>query len=124
MPIMIRKPSASMTTVGLALMKLASGVAASSITTTATTTAITITGRCGVMPTAVMMLSTENTMSSTRICPITAPNDSRRRAAIEHVRPVIGVDVMMDFRGRLPDQEQSARDQDQVAPRKAVTPYA
>ena len=67
MPIMIRKPSASITTVGLALMKLASGVAANSITPTATTTAITITGTCGVMPTAVMMLSTENTMSSTRI---------------------------------------------------------
>ena len=39
---------------------------------------------------------------------------------LEHVRPGIGIDVVMDFLGGLPDQEQAARDQDQVAPREAV----
>ncbi len=55
-----------MTTVGLRSMKLASGVAASSMTVTATMTATTMIGTCGVMPTAVMMLSTEKTRSSSK----------------------------------------------------------
>ncbi len=42
------------------------------MTVTATTTATTMIGRCGVMPTAVMMLSTEKTRSSSRIWPIAA----------------------------------------------------
>ena len=45
----------------------------------------------------------------------------RRAARLEHVRARVGVDVVMDFLGRLPDQEQAAGDQDQVAPREAVT---
>ncbi len=56
-----------MTMVGLWWMNRASGSAASSITVTATTTAITMMGTCSVMPTAVMMLSSENTRSSRRI---------------------------------------------------------
>ncbi len=72
MPIIIRKPKASMTMVGFLLMKLASGSAASSMTATATSTAMTMIGICSVMPTAVMMLSIENTRSSIRICPIAA----------------------------------------------------
>ena len=68
------------------------------------------------MPTAVMMLSTENTMSSTRIWPITAPNETATAPPVEHVRSMIGIDVMMNFLGRLPDQKQSAGDQDQIAP--------
>ena len=61
-----------MTTVGLALMKLASGVAATSITVTAASTAITMIGMSSVMPTAVTMLSIEKTRSSSRIWPIAA----------------------------------------------------
>ena len=51
-----------------------------------------------------------------QICPITAPNEIGAAPPIEHVRAVIGIDVMMNFAGRLPDQEQPARDQDEVAP--------
>ncbi len=70
MPIIRRNPSASMTMVGFAWMKAESGLTASIITATATSTAITITGTSSVMPTAVMMESTENTRSSIRICTI------------------------------------------------------
>ncbi len=76
MPIINRKASASITIVGWALMKSESGFAASSMASTATMTATTMMGTCGVMPTAVMMLSTENTMSSKRICPMADPNPS------------------------------------------------
>ncbi len=72
MPIMMRKPSASITTVGFAAMKRESGSAAISITVTAVTTAITMIGTCSVMPTAVMIESIEKTRSSTRIWPIAA----------------------------------------------------
>ncbi len=61
-----------MTMVGLRSMKLASGVAANSMTVTAATTATIMIGRCGVMPTAVMMLSIEKTRSRMRICTIAA----------------------------------------------------
>ncbi|CLQ41024.1 Uncharacterised protein [Mycobacterium tuberculosis] len=53
-------------------MKLASGVAAISMTVTADMTATIMIGRWGVMPTAVMMLSIEKTRSRRRICPIAA----------------------------------------------------
>lgn len=72
MPIIRRKESASITTVGLAPMKLPRVFAATSITMTVTTTAITMISTCSVMPTAVMMLSTKKTRSSTRICPMAA----------------------------------------------------
>jgi hypothetical protein len=73
-PIISRKPRASMTMVGLALMKLASGVAATRMTMTVTTTAMIMIGTCSVMPTAVMMLSTEKTRSSRMIWLIAAAN--------------------------------------------------
>ncbi|MNT61740.1 hypothetical protein D3C72_1994030 [compost metagenome] len=53
-------------------MKLASGVAANSIAITAAITATNMIWTCSVMPTAVMMLSIENTRSSSRIWPIAA----------------------------------------------------
>ena len=62
-----------MTTVGLASMKRDSGPEATSITTTATTTAMTMMPISSVMPTAVMIESTEKTRSSRRIWTITAP---------------------------------------------------
>ncbi len=120
-PIISRKASASMTIVGFFSMKLASGVAASSITVTATTTAMTMIGRCGVMPTAVMMLSTEKTRSSSRIWPMAAPKRSiGRRAGDEILVVVVGIDVVVDFLGRLPDEEETAGDQDHVLPGEAV----
>ncbi|MNN95395.1 hypothetical protein D3C81_2141910 [compost metagenome] len=54
------------------MMNLANGSAANNITSTDTTTAMIMIGKCSVMPTAVMMLSMENTMSSIRIWPIAA----------------------------------------------------
>ena len=46
------------------------GPAANIITATAAITATNMIGMCSVMPTAVTMLSMENTRSSTRICPM------------------------------------------------------
>jgi len=63
MPIIRRKLSASIKTVGLRWMNAASGATATIITPTATTTAMTMIGKYSVMPTAVMILSTEKTMS-------------------------------------------------------------
>ena len=47
---------------------------------TASTTATTITASDSAMPTAVITESSENTMSSSMICTITAPNDGATRA--------------------------------------------
>ena len=49
-------------------MNFASGPEASPIASTASATASAMTGKSSVMPTAVTMLSTENTMSSATIC--------------------------------------------------------
>src|SRR3546814_1628291 len=68
------KASASILVVGLLSMKLPSGRAASSITATASRIAATITGTYwSAMPTAAITESSENTMSMTAICAITAP---------------------------------------------------
>ena len=67
------------------------------------------------------MLSIENTRSSSRIWPIA---DGERKSAASGRRTLsswsVGIDVVMDFLGRLPDEEQAAGDQDQVAPGEAV----
>ena len=76
MPIISRKPSASITIVGFFSMKLASGVAATSITVIATMTAMYMIASSSVMPTAVMIESTENTRSSSRIWKIAPPSVS------------------------------------------------
>ncbi len=78
-------------------------------------------GMSSVMPTAVMMLSIENTISSRMIWPIADGEAELRGLAVEQVGAGIGIDIVMDFLGRLPDQEQAAGDQDQVAPGEAVT---
>ena len=62
-----------MTTVGLRAMKFPSGSAAISITVTATMTAIYMTARLSVMPTAVRIESSEKTMSSRMICVMALP---------------------------------------------------
>src|SRR5690606_17100341 len=73
-PISRMKASASILMVGLASMKLPSGLAASSMIATATSTATTITGIWSAMPTAVITESSENTMSITAIWAITTQN--------------------------------------------------
>ena len=99
-------------------MKLARGSAANSMTITATTTAMTITGRCSVMPTAVRIESIEKTRSNKRICAIAAPNVSVALAVSKTSSSGMRVRAVMDFLGGLPHQEQAAGDEDQVPPGK------
>ena len=66
--------SASILIVGLLSMKWPSGLAASNITATAARIAVTITAVWLAMPTAAITESSENTMSMTAICAITAMN--------------------------------------------------
>ena len=73
------------------------------------------------MPIAVMMESRENTMSMTMIWTMTQKNALARRRAI--VLSVAGFHLAVNFVGRLGDQEQSAADQDDVAPGKADALY-
>ena len=72
------------------------------------------------MPIAVMMESSENTMSMMMIWTITQKN-----ALAPSARPrllVARFDLGVNFVGRLGDQEQPAADQDDVAPRKRRCP--
>src|SRR5690606_13857406 len=74
-PISTMKASASILMVGLRSMNRPSGVAASSITATASRIAQTMIQVWLAMPTAAITESSENTMSITAICAITIPND-------------------------------------------------
>ena len=85
-----------------------------------TTAAIMISRSCA-MPIAVMMESSENTMSMTMIWMITQKNALRLRGAV--IGFVARFHLGVDFVGRLGDQEQPAADQDDVAPRKADAPH-
>ncbi len=67
MPIISRKASASITMVGFFSMKRDSGFTATSITVTATMTAMYMMAISSVMPTAVMIESIEKTRSRSRI---------------------------------------------------------
>src|SRR5882672_6768639 len=86
-PIISRKLSASIFTVGWRCTKSLSGAAANIITPTASTTAAIITGRWRDIPTAVITESSENTMSSRTICPTTAPNEARARVPARSASP-------------------------------------
>ena len=72
------------------------------------------------MPTAVMIESTEKTRSSSRIWKIAPAEGQVQRLAHHLVLVVRGIDRVVDLLGRLPDQEEAAGDQDQVAPGEAV----
>src|SRR5512134_202367 len=78
-PISSRNESASILTVGWRCTKSLTGRAATIITPTAMTTAATITPTWRAIPTAVITESSENTMSSITIWPITAANVARPR---------------------------------------------
>ncbi len=82
MPIIKRKLSASISTVGLRWTKSPSGPEANIIARTATVTAATMIGNSLVMPTAVMMLSTEKTMSITTIWMSAAATPRRAPASV------------------------------------------
>ena len=103
-------------------MNAASGPTATIITPTATTTAMTMIGKCSVMPTAVMMLSTEKTMSIMMIWmrPEKRPSGE---PGFSYLSLIIRIDAVVDFARRLPDQEQSARQQKQVAQGKGVSEH-
>ena len=122
MPIIRRKLKASIRTVGLRWMKAPSGPEATIITATATTTATTMIGNSLVMPTAVMMLSIEKTMSISTIWTNAAITPSRAG-----VRPrlvlAVRLDPLVDLPRRLPHQEQAARQQEQVAHRKRMAEH-
>ena len=85
---------------------------------TATTTAATMIERSSAMPTAVITESSENTMSSTMICAITAANDGydlRRSMAL------LAFEAVVNLERRLGQQEQAAAEQNQVAAREPLS---
>ena len=84
---------------------------------TETTTAAIITGTLSTMPTAVMIESSENTMSMMMICRITAPNVAR--TALDDLA-LVAFEQLVDLVRALPQQEQPADDQDEVAARDAL----
>ncbi len=103
-------------------MKPASGPEATIITPTAKTTAITMIGNSLVIPTAVMMLSTEKTMSMRTIwtkADADAEPGAFRRALVRLVR----IDLLVNLRRRLPHEKEPARQQEQVAHGKRVSEH-
>ena len=64
------------------------------------------------MPTAVMTESSENTMSSSAIWISTEANDA---ATFARGVPFLPFEPVVDLVGALPEQEEPAQDQDQVA---------
>jgi hypothetical protein len=76
------------------------------------TTAATITGTLSAIPTAVITESSENTMSSSMIWPMTDANDGatpRRTVAFHPFEPLV------DLNGRLAEKEESAAEQNEIA---------
>ena len=65
------------------------------------------------MPTAVMMESSENTMSMMMICTMMAPK--LRLHALRRMT-FLTLGELVDLHGGLPHQEQAARDEDEIAP--------
>ena len=88
---------------------------ATSITTTAMTTAAIMTMTSSTMPTAVMTESRLKTMSSSMIWTITPPNDDGL-AGLAHV--LLALHAAVDLPGRLGQQEQATAEQDEVATRE------
>jgi hypothetical protein len=109
-----------MTSAGLRSITRASGSAANSMMPTVMITAAIMIGTSSVMPTAVRIESIENTMSSAMICAIARRRRSRPAlVAVEQSSDgIAGSIAVMDLLGRLPQQEQAAREKDQVAPEK------
>ena len=102
---------------GWRLTKSPIAPAKTSMTPTAITIAITMTTTCWAMPTAVITESSENTMSSTRICTSTTPN-VRPCRPLTVLLVVRHLELVVDLVRRLGDEEQPAAEQDQVASRE------
>ena len=101
-----------MMSVGRAVMNRVSGLEAKSIAATAMITAAIMTGSSSTMPTAVMTESSENTMSSTTICPMIG----QKAACLALAVLVAALERLVDLGGRLDEEEHAADDQDHVAP--------
>ncbi len=113
------KASASILMVGLRSMKRPSGVAASSITATASRIATTMIRVWLAMPTAAITESSENTMSITAICAITIQNDA---SGLVWMSSDSCSPTMLSRISIVPftTQEHAAQDQHQVAHRNAL----
>ena len=92
------------------------GSAATSITRTASTTAVIMTRKSSAMPTAVMTESSEKTMSRSMTWLITAPNEATAFA----LSWPLALELVVNFVGRLRQQEQAAADENQIASREAA----
>ena len=118
-PMSSRNARASILTDGWSCTNFASGPDATSITRTAITTAAIMTRTSSAMPTAVSTESSENTMSSRTIWTSTLAHRGRRRIR----RDVVGgfaLERLADLGRGLPEQEDAAADEDEVAPRELV----
>ena len=85
--------------------------------TTATTTAVIMMEMSFAIPTAVMTESSEKMMSSSMIWPMTAANDG---ATLRGAVRLLALELVVNLDGRLPQQEQAAADEDQIAAGEAV----
>ena len=96
--------------------------AETSITSIAITIAVTMIESSLAMPTAVITESSENTMSSSRICD---EHPRRTRRARRGAARLVGLrlDLLVDLPGGLADQEEAAAQQDEVAPRDAAAEH-
>ena len=117
-PISSRKLSASILIVGCRSTNRASGPDAASMISTATMTAVAMTHSSFAIPTAVITLSSENTMSRTMICASTPPKLAAARAGSACVG--LAFEPLVDLARALVEQKQPARDQDDVAPGERV----
>ncbi|MGC4084348.1 MAG: hypothetical protein QM736_20110 [Vicinamibacterales bacterium] len=106
--------SANTLTVRCRLTNALIGSAANIMMPTESTTAATNhTPTLSTMPTAVITESSEKTMSSSIICPMTAGTT----APLWRSRAFLSFEPLVNFDGRLPHQEQAAAEQNEVAPR-------
>jgi hypothetical protein len=117
-PMRMRKLRASILMVGWRSTKSLIIREDSSITMTAMTTAAIMIDTCSTMPTAVITESSENTISSSRICTMTLVNDGRLAS------PALSApafQLVVNFMGALGDEEQAADQQDHVAAGNPLT---
>ena len=83
---------------------------------TATTMALAITHDVLAMPTAVITLSSENTISNSMICVITPAKLVRRFACSSSPSELVAFQGVMDLSRSLVEKEKAARDQNDIPP--------
>ena len=86
----------------------------------ATATAAIITSTWSAMPTAVMIELMEKTRSMMAIWRMAEVIVSATRAQVPSVLLVLAFDVLMDLARALDQQEQTAGDQDEIAPGEVI----